>query len=92
MSAPHILILLAPTKLRKFNEIYDFAFLHFFLFLLFQKVIHSTGSEDEQEFIDGVEGLTMNDGIQPSPGGAFSALTPSMWPQEILTKLSQPEV
>lgn len=37
------------------------------------------------------EGLTI-DGIKPLPGGAFSALTPSMWPQEILAKLGQPEV
>lgn len=57
-----------------------------------QKVINANGSEDDSEFIDGIEGLTMTDAIQPSPGGAFSALTPSMWPQEILTKLSQPEV
>lgn len=39
-----------------------------------------------------VEGLTMIDGIRPVPGGPFSALTPSMWPQEILAKLRQPEV
>lgn len=39
-----------------------------------------------------VEGLTMNDIIQPPPGGSFSALTPSMWPQDILVRLSQPEV
>lgn len=31
----------------------------------------------------------MNDAIAPSPGGPFSALTPSMWPQDIMTKLSQ---
>lgn len=55
-------------------------------------MINANGSEDDSEFIDGIEGLTMNDGLQPSPGGAFSALIPSMWPQEILTKLSQPEV
>lgn len=34
----------------------------------------------------------MIDGIRPVPGGPFSALTPSMWPQEILAKLRQPEV
>lgn len=32
------------------------------------------------------------DGLRPSPGGAFSALTPSMWPQDILAKLEQPEM
>jgi len=26
----------------------------------------------------------------PSPGGPFSALTPSMWPQDILHRLSNP--
>lgn len=55
-------------------------------------MINANGSEDDSEFIEGIEGLTMTDAIQPSPGGAFSALTSSMWPQEILTKLSQPEV
>lgn len=55
-------------------------------------MINANGSEDDSEIIDGIEGITMTDGIQPSPGGAFSALTPSMWPQEILTILSQPEV
>lgn len=28
----------------------------------------------------------MVDGLRPNPGGPFSALTPSMWPQEILAK------
>lgn len=56
-------------------------------------MIHAAGSEDDGDlFTDMVEGLTMNDAIQPSPGGAFSALTPSMWPQDILAKLTQPEV
>ncbi|KAJ6634825.1 Small G protein signaling modulator 3 like, partial [Pseudolycoriella hygida] len=47
------------------------------------KVIHAAGSEDDAEFTDTVEGLTMNDAIQPPPGGSFSALTPSI--------LTQPE-
>lgn len=55
-------------------------------------MIHAAGSEDDTDFIDGVEGLTMNDAIHPPPGGAFSALTPSMWPQDILARLTQPEV
>lgn len=55
-------------------------------------MIHAAGSEDDGDFTDMVEGLTMNDAIQPSPGGSFSALTPSMWPQDILAKLTQPEV
>lgn len=49
-------------------------------------------SEEDGDFSDMVEGLTMNDIIQPPPGGAFSALTPSMWPQDILARLTQPEV
>lgn len=32
----------------------------------------------------------MIDGLRPNPGGPFSALTPSMWPQEILAKLQEP--
>ncbi|KAK0085922.1 hypothetical protein PV325_004216 [Microctonus aethiopoides] len=32
-----------------------------------------------------------DDLISPAPGGPFSALTPSMWPQDILAKLSQPD-
>lgn len=39
-----------------------------------------------------VEGLNLTEGIRPIPGGPFSALTPSMWPQDILAKLGQPEV
>nr|CAD7572075.1 unnamed protein product [Timema californicum] len=36
------------------------------------------------------EGISiMSDGLTPSPGGPFSALTPSMWPQDILSKLCQ---
>ena len=27
--------------------------------------------------------------MRPRPGGAFSALTPSMWPQDILTKFGE---
>ncbi|XP_069671579.1 small G protein signaling modulator 3 homolog isoform X1 [Periplaneta americana] len=36
------------------------------------------------------EGLSIKaDGVTPTPGGPFSALTPSMWPQDILSKLGQ---
>lgn len=55
-------------------------------------MIHASGSEEDSEFNEAVEGLTMNDAIQPPPGSAFSALTPSMWPQDILARLTQPEV
>lgn len=29
--------------------------------------------------------------LSPAPGGPFSALTSSMWPQDILAKLNQPD-
>lgn len=47
-------------------------------------------SEDDvdEEFMDRPEGLNMNDLLTPSPGGPFSALTSSMWPQDIMAKLS----
>ncbi|XP_064478602.1 small G protein signaling modulator 3 homolog [Ornithodoros turicata] len=32
-----------------------------------------------------------NQGYSPAPGGPFSALTPSMWPQDLLASLAQPE-
>lgn len=39
-----------------------------------------------------VEDTGLCEGIlSPIPGGPFSALTPSMWPQDILVKLNQPE-
>jgi hypothetical protein len=52
-------------------------------------------SEDEGEtdvsyLGEATEGLSIKaDGVSPTPGGPFSALTPSMWPQDILTKLGQ---
>lgn len=38
-----------------------------------------------------MENLSLTAAISPSPGGPFSALIPSMWPQDILAKLDQPE-
>lgn len=35
--------------------------------------------------------LGSSDQHRPSPGGPFSSLTPSMWPQDILAKLDQPK-
>lgn len=57
-------------------------------------MIESAAREDDGDFIEAAEGLTigLNDAIHPPPGGAFSALTPSMWPQDILARLTQPEV
>lgn len=47
---------------------------------------------DEEYFIQNfTEGLDMNNSLTPSPGGPFSALTPSMWPQDIMAKLSVPD-
>lgn len=58
-----------------------------------QKALQSGASEDDIDVELGgmVEGITMIDGLRPVPGGPFSTLTPSMWPQEILAKLGQPE-
>lgn len=44
---------------------------------------------DDDLFLDRCsEGLNMNDMLTPSPGGPFSALTCSMWPQDIMAKIS----
>lgn len=77
-----------------FQSINLFSIDNFFWFLLniLQRKLHTAGSEDDTDIVDMVEGLTMIDGIRPVPGGPFSTLTPSMWPQEILAKLGQPEV
>lgn len=58
------------------------------------KVETAVSDEDEGERTDiclddsGRLGLAA-DGHSPTPGGPFSALTPSMWPQDILSKLGQ---
>ncbi|XP_063979790.1 small G protein signaling modulator 3 homolog [Diachasmimorpha longicaudata] len=54
----------------------------------YNKKLEALGSEDDCE--TDVNGFC-DDVISPIPGGPFSALTPSMWPQDILAKLSQPE-
>lgn len=58
------------------------------------KVETAVSDEDEGErtdiCLDDSEGLGLAaDGHSPTPGGPFSALTPSMWPQDILSKLGQ---
>lgn len=58
------------------------------------KVETAISDEDEGErtgiCLDDSEGLGLvADGHSPTPGGPFSALTPSMWPQDILSKLGQ---
>ena len=59
-----------------------------------------TLSEDEDDAaMSGGDGLCISESTQfsacdsdfvPTPGGPFSALTPSMWPQDILHRLSNP--
>ncbi|OXU22236.1 hypothetical protein TSAR_016879 [Trichomalopsis sarcophagae] len=51
------------------------------------KKLETAVSDDEYD-IDG-SGLG-TEVLSPAPGGPFSALTPSMWPQDILAKLNQP--
>ena len=51
-----------------------------------QKKLETAVSEDEYD-VDS-SGLG-NEVLSPAPGGPFSALTPSMWPQDILAKLSE---
>ena len=49
-----------------------------------QRKIDTAVSDDEYE----VDGGLNNEVLSPVPGGPFSALTPSMWPQDILAKLN----
>lgn len=59
-----------------------------------------TLSEDEDDYtaVETGEGISIsaiphynsNSDFTPTPGGPFSALTPSMWPQDILSKLNNP--
>lgn len=44
--------------------------------------------EDESLAESFSEGLEINNPLMPSPGGPFSALTPSMWPLNIMSKLA----
>jgi len=49
--------------------------------------------EDDDIGHEGVSASAMPELVSdfvPSPGGPFSALTPSMWPQDILHRLSNP--
>ena len=56
----------------------------------------ASDDEDEAELEPGADGnLSINampkfSEFVPTPGGPFSALTPSMWPQDILHRLSNP--
>ncbi|KAG8239521.1 hypothetical protein J437_LFUL016638 [Ladona fulva] len=60
----------------------------------FNEKVDTAISEDEGDnyLQDVPEGISvLADGLSPTPGGPFSALTPSMWPQDILSKLGLPE-
>lgn len=60
--------------------------------LLFQKTIELDDDESSGSMATTFEQLALNENsLRPSPGGPFSALTPSMWPQDILAKLGEPE-
>ena len=66
----------------------------------FSNFIVETLSEDEDDVIGvGLEGISVaaghyladsNSEFTPTPGGPFSALTPSMWPEDLLAKLGNP--
>lgn len=43
----------------------------------------------DDSYVDHFNGLNMEEVVTPTPGGPFSALTPSMWPQEIMAKQSR---
>jgi len=55
-----------------------------------------TLSEEDDDMMGDREGIHISampelvSDFVPSPGGPFSALTPSMWPQDILHRLSNP--
>uniref|UniRef100_A0A1A9ZR04 Small G protein signaling modulator 3 n=1 Tax=Glossina pallidipes TaxID=7398 RepID=A0A1A9ZR04_GLOPL len=57
------------------------------------KKLQTLNSEEDmfEELPTLMEEVSVMDGLRPNAGGPFSALTPSMWPQDILAKLGQPE-
>lgn len=58
-------------------------------FVVKRRELEEAVSEDDvEDFDDRPAMLNMNDLLTPSPGGPFSALTSSMWPQEIMAKLT----
>lgn len=56
---------------------------------MLQKKLEAGISDDDYEIENG--NFDEAAALSPAPGGSFSALTPSMWPQDILAKLNQPE-
>lgn len=54
-----------------------------------QRIESQLETATDIDFASGsIENLTIKDSHIPTPGGPFSAIIPSMWPQEILTKLA----
>ena len=53
-----------------------------------------TLSEDDDDVVDDNDGLSISmpsyTGFIPSPGGPFSALTSSMWPQDVIQSATNP--
>lgn len=64
----------------------------YYFFFIAKKKLETAAAEDECEIVNGIDEMSLAETLRPAPGGPFSALTPSMWPQEILAKLAQPEV
>ncbi|CAH1643218.1 unnamed protein product [Spodoptera littoralis] len=56
-----------------------------------RKISAALADDDPEDMIDAIRGLNIADELLPAPGGPFSALTPSMVPQDIMAKLAQPE-
>lgn len=58
----------------------------------YQKKINAALTEDDPEDLPELtNGLQISEKLHPTPGGPFSALTSSMWPENLLAKLEQPE-
>lgn len=56
-----------------------------------RKISAALADDDPEDVIDVIRGLNIAEELLPAPGGPFSALTPSMVPQDIMAKLAQPE-
>ncbi|XP_077286279.1 small G protein signaling modulator 3 homolog isoform X2 [Arctopsyche grandis] len=56
-----------------------------------RKINDALAEDDPEDLPEIVNGLQISENLHPTPGGPFSLLTSSMWPQSLLTKLGQPE-
>ena len=94
----------SPAMLVHFTARYPFSLVTYLACKLYEKTIDlfvaaQTLSDDDDDdeisldgeslHIDNVAKYTSSD-FEPTPGGPFSALTPSMWPQDIIQRLSDP--